>query len=179
MSDTETPDAAEVDDAAEEPVVSAPYGAIAASSSRGQVVLHVGREGYLDTISTARADGFVLCVDITAVDYANHLDRALPASIEGERFEVVVNLYDPVERRRVRIRAQVPESDPTIASIYSLYPGVDAPEREVYDMFGITFEGHPDPTRILMPEDWDGHPLRKDVSQGRIPVQFKSATNHR
>lgn len=174
--ETTTAPEAEVEAVTVAPV---PYGALAESSSRGQTVLHVGRDGYLDTVGAARADGFVLCIDVTAVDYANHLDRALPDAVEAERFELVVNLYDPTQRRRVRLRVQVPEADPTIASIYSMYPGADAPEREVFDMFGITFEGHPDPTRILMPEDWHGYPLRKDTSQGRIPVQFKSATNHR
>ena len=80
---------------------------------------------------------------------------------------------------RIRIRVQVPESDPTIPSLFGLYPGVEAPERETFDMFGIRFTGHPDLTRILMPEDWEGHPLRKDYSVGRVPVQFKEAPGPR
>ncbi|MEY3147960.1 MAG: hypothetical protein RL688_1179, partial [Actinomycetota bacterium] len=78
-------------------------------------------------------------------------------------------------RDRIRLRVQVPESDTTIASLFDLWPGTEAMEREVFDMFGISFDGHPDLTRILMPEDWDGHPLRKDYEIGRIPVQFKGA----
>jgi len=70
---------------------------------------------------------------------------------------------------------QVPESDPTIASLYSIYPGADALEREVYDLLGVAFEGHPDLSRIMMPEHWEGHPLRKDYATGAIPVQFKGA----
>lgn len=72
---------------------------------------------------------------------------------------------------------QVPESDPLLASLFDLWPGTEAMEREVFDMFGISFDGHPDLTRILMPEDWDGHPLRKDYSIGRIPVQFKGSNS--
>ncbi len=94
--------------------------------------------------------------------------------VEPERFEVVANLLDPTERSRVRIRIQVPESDPTVASLTSLHPGVDFHERETFDLFGIRFEGHPHLTRILMPDDWEGHPLRKDYAVGRIPVQFKA-----
>ena len=70
---------------------------------------------------------------------------------------------------------QVPEAAPVVASLFDLYPGTEAMERECFDMFGIEFADHPDLTRILMPEDWDGHPLRKDYEVGRIPVQFKGA----
>jgi NADH-quinone oxidoreductase subunit C len=73
------------------------------------------------------------------------------------------------------VRVAVPESDATLPSAFDLYPGTEAMEREVYDMFGIAFTGHPDLSRILMPEDWVGHPLRKDYAIGRIPVQFKGS----
>jgi len=115
-----------------------------------------------------------MCADLTAVDYLLHMHRALPATVHPERFEVVVNLLSIERRQRIRVRVQVPESDPTIASAFDLYPGAEAMEREVYDMFGISFSDHPDLTRILMPEDWDGHPLRKDDDPGRIPVQFSA-----
>ena len=82
-------------------------------------------------------------------------------------------------RQRVRIRVQVPESDPSVDSVTDVYPGVDAMEREAYDMVGIVFADHPDMTRILMPEDWEGHPLRKDYGVGRVPVQFKEAPGPR
>jgi NADH-quinone oxidoreductase subunit C len=72
---------------------------------------------------------------------------------------------------------QVPESDPTCPSLFELFPGTEALEREVFDMFGITFTDHPDMTRILMPEDWIGHPLRRDYSVGDIPVKFKGAAS--
>jgi NADH-quinone oxidoreductase subunit C len=102
-------------------------------------------------------------------------DRALPAGVVPERFEVVVNLLSTEMRRRIRLRVQVPEADPTLRSIYPLHPGTEAMERETYDMFGIVFTDHPDMSRILMPDDWEGHPLRKDFGIGRIPVQFKGA----
>ena len=74
----------------------------------------------------------------------------------------------------MRIRVQVPADDPTVPSLFDLYPGTEAMEREVFDLMGIAFADHPDLTRILMPDDWEGHPLRKDYSVGRIPVQFKA-----
>ena len=69
----------------------------------------------------------------------------------------------------------MPEHDCTAPTLFDIHPGTEAMERETFDMFGIVFEGHPDPSRILMPEDWIGHPLRKDYEVGRIPVQFKEA----
>jgi NADH-quinone oxidoreductase subunit C len=103
------------------------------------------------------------------------MGRALPDGVGRERFEVVVNLLDMAGRRRIRLRVQVPESDPSIPSLFDIHPGTEAMEREVFDMFGIAFDRHPDPSRILMPEDWIGHPLRKDYEIGEIPVQFKGA----
>jgi len=92
---------------------------------------------------------------------------------------VVVNLASLSMRQRVRIRVQVPESDPVVDSIVDVYAGADAMEREAFDLMGIVFSGHPDMTRILMPEDWEGHPLRKDYGVGRVPVQFKEAPGPR
>jgi NADH-quinone oxidoreductase subunit C len=116
-----------------------------------------------------------MCADLTAVDYSQYMHRPLPPGIAPERFEVVVNLLDVTNRRRIRLRVQVPESDPTLATLFDVHPGSEAMEREVYDMFGIEFTDHPDLSRILMPEDWIGHPLRKDYEIGKIPVQFKGA----
>jgi NADH-quinone oxidoreductase subunit C len=99
------------------------------------------------------------------------------AGVQPERFEVVVNLLSLTKRERIRLRVQVPADDTTLASLFDVHPGTEAHERETFDMFGITFEGHPDMTRILMPEDWDGHPLRKDYDQGFIPVQFKGTNS--
>ena len=115
-------------------------------------------------------------MDVTAVDYLTHqAPRHLPGEVTAERFEVVANLLNHRERARIRLRVQVPEGDPSCPSLWPLHAGVENLEREVYDMFGITFDGHPDMTRILMPETWEGHPLRKDYPVGQIPVQFKGA----
>jgi NADH-quinone oxidoreductase subunit C len=145
------------------------------TESFGQQVLHPSREAYADVMEALAADGYTMCVDLTAVDYSEHGSRTLPDGVVAERFEVVVNLLDMRERRRLRLRVQVPESDATLATLVAVHPGTEAMEREVFDMFGIRFDGHPDLTRILMPEDWEGHPLRKDYDAGRIPVQFKEA----
>lgn len=154
------------------------YG-VPVSSSRGQPVLHADQSSYEVLIGALRDDGFHSVVDVTAVDYLAHPARQLPAGVRAERFEVVVNLISYSRRQRVRVRVQVAESDPTLPSLFRVYPGTEAMEREVYDMFGIVFTGHPDLSRILMPEDWEGHPLRKDYSVGRVPVQFKEAPSTR
>jgi len=137
------------------------------------------RPGYLEMVTAYRDQGFELCSDLCAVDYLSHPGRSLPDGVVAERFEVVVNLTSLSLRRRVRVRVQVPEGDPVVASLFGVYAGVEAMEREAYDMFGIRFAGHPDLTRILMPEDWEGHPLRKDYGVGRVPVQFKEAPGPR
>jgi NADH-quinone oxidoreductase subunit C len=99
--------------------------------------------------------------------------------VTAERFEVVVNLLSLSQVRRVRVRVQVPADDAEVPTLFDLYPGTEAMEREAYDLFGIVFTGHPDMTRILLPEDWEGHPLRKDYGVGRVPVQFKGAPGPR
>jgi len=150
------------------------------SLSRGQLVIHPDRSGYLVLVRTLRDDGYRMCVDLTGVDYLVHTGRSLPAGVAPERFEVVANLLSMgPPARRIRVRVQVPESDPTIPSLFDLHPGVDLMEREAYDMFGIVFTGHPDLARLLMPDDWEGHPLRKDYGVGRIPVQFKGSPQPR
>jgi NADH-quinone oxidoreductase subunit C len=73
----------------------------------------------------------------------------------------------------VRVICAVPDADPSVPSLTGVYPGTNFPERETYDFFGIDFVGHPDLTRILMPDDWEGHPLRKDYPAARVPVTFK------
>ncbi len=147
------------------------------SWSRGQKVVHPSRQNYVALLKKLLDDGFTMCTDLTAVDFLTHPGRELPEGVVAERFEVVVNLIAIASKERLRIRVQVPEADPSIASAFDLWPGTEAMEREAFDMFGIRFEGHPDLTRILMPEDWDGYPLRKDYAVGRIPVQFKGANS--
>ena len=145
--------------------------------SRGQVVLHPSREQLVDLVRDLRDDeAFRVCTDVTAVDYlAYAAPRELPAGIEAQRYEVVVGLLSHEGRERLRLRVQVPGDDPTCPSLFDVHPGVEALEREVFDMFGIRFDGHPDLTRILMPDDWVGHPLRKDFGVGSVPVQFKDS----
>ena len=145
--------------------------------ARGQRVVHVARDELVSFVRTLRDEGWLQCLDVTAVDYLAHPQSDLPDGVEPERFEVVVLLMSHTARERLRIRVQVPESDPVVPSLFEVHPGTEAMEREVFDMFGISFEGHPDLTRILMPEDWEGHPLRKDYGIGRIPVQFKGTTS--
>jgi NADH-quinone oxidoreductase subunit C len=145
------------------------------TDSRGQVVLHPSREQYLGVVKALADEGYAMCVDLTGVDYLGLPGRTVAPGVAAERFEVVVNLLDIANRRRIRVRVQVPESDCALPSLFDVHPGTEAMERETFDMFGVEFTGHPDLSRILMPEDWIGHPLRKDYEVGRIPVQFKEA----
>ena len=176
MTDVPTGELGEDVPVEEEPALI--HGAIS-SLSHGQLVVHPDREAYLDVVRALRDDGYQMCVDVTGVDYLPHMGRPLPAGVRPERFEVVVNLLSFEPPRRIRLRVQVPESDPRLPTLFELHPGTEAMERETYDMFGIVFEGHPDLTRILMPDDWEGHPLRKDYGIGKIPVQFKGAPGPR
>lgn len=121
---------------------------------------------YHDHIKSLLEEGYEMMMDLTAVDWFRKKEP---------RFEVVVNLLSLSKNIRKTIKVQVPDENLTIPSITDIYPGANFYEREVFDMFGIVFENHPDLTRILMPDDWIGHPLRKDYGSGRIPVQFKNA----
>ena len=145
----------------------------------GHELLFVSREEYQAKVASLRSEGYNLLSDLCAVDYLTHSGRALPENVEPERFELSVVLTSTGRGRKLRIRVQIPESDPVVDSLFDLYSGSEAMEREAFDMIGIVFRGHPDLTRILMPEDWEGHPLRKDYSVGRVPVQFKEAPGPR
>jgi NADH-quinone oxidoreductase subunit C len=157
------------EDAGPEPIHGAPV-----TVALGETTLHPEREKLAEVVKALREDGYVMCLDVTAVDHlANAAPRTLPADVTPERFEVVATVISHQDRTRLRVKVQVPEDDPVVPTLFEVHPGTEALEREVFDMFGIRFDGHPDLTRILMPEDWDGHPLRKDYAVGRIPVQFK------
>jgi len=166
----------------EEPVISdevaaavvARFEGSTATESHGQPVVYVDRAVFADVARFLRDDqGFTMCVDVTAVDHLLSGSRWEPESVALERFEVVANFLSHARNRRLRIICQVPGDDPTVPSLTGVYLGTNFPERETYDLFGITFEGHPDLTRILMPDDWHGHPLRKDDAPARVPVTFK------
>jgi len=184
MSEAETPsidEAAGVEGSAEaaSPSPELLHG-VPVSDSRGQVVLHPSRDEYVGLVALLRESGYWICVDLCGVDYLGYgPQRNLPAGVTAERFEVVVGILNHTDRTRLRLRVQVPESDAQVSTLFHLHPSVENPEREVFDMFGIQFKGHPDMTRILMPDEWIGHPLRKDYELGAIPVQFKGASTRR
>ena len=129
----------------------------------GQRVLHPAVEELIDLVTELKQEGFNMVVDLTAVDYFSFPTRTdLPESVNPERFEVVISMINHQTRERLRLRVQIEEQNPVAPSLFDLYPGTESMEREVFDMFGINFSDHPDLTRILMPEDWKGHPLIKD-----------------
>ncbi len=103
--------------------------------------------------------------DISAVDYYPDNDRP-------ERFGVSYHLYSMLYNRRLRVKVYLPEEEPEVPTVTAIWPGANWPEREIFDMMGINFAGHPDMRRVLMPEDWDGHPHRRDYPLGYEQVQF-------
>ena len=134
---------------------------------RGELTLHVAREALPTVARTMRDDPalrFEICTGVSGVHFPNEAGRELHA---------VYHLLSITHNRRVRLEVSAPEGDPTIPSVVETYPAADWHERETWDMFGIVFEGHPALTRILMPDDWPGHPQRKDYPLGGIPVEYK------
>jgi NADH-quinone oxidoreductase subunit C len=155
------------------------YGVLA-DDTGDWLVLYPAADQWLDLGRALLADGFRMCLDLTAVDYLTYRGhRPLPDGVTGERFEVVAAFTNIETGARVRAKVQLSADAPAVDSLVQLYPGADFLEREVFDMFGIDFVGHPDLSRILMPETWQGHPLRKDYAIGAIPVQFKGAPGPR
>jgi NADH-quinone oxidoreductase subunit C len=142
-------------------------------------VVFPARGEYHEVVAAFKEAGFEMLADLTVVDYLTHPGRTLPTGVAPERFELAVVLLSLEQHERARLRVQVPEAQPVVASVWDLFRGAEAMEREAFDMFGVVFDGHPDLTRILMPEDWEGHPLRKDFGVGRVPVHFKEAPGPR
>lgn len=143
-----------------------PFPDVAWMVSAGQDVAMVPKESWRAFATAAKEAGFEMAADVTAVDYLGK---------KRTRFEVVAGLLSVQHGLRLRCRIPVEAADPTCPSLVPVYPGANFFEREIYDMFGISFDDHPDMTRILMPDDWEGHPLRKDYGVGSVPVQFKAA----
>ncbi|MFQ6016273.1 MAG: NADH-quinone oxidoreductase subunit C [Anaerolineae bacterium] len=132
---------------------------------RGETTIMVKKERIVDVALFLRDDeelGYNFLSTICGVDYLGR----------EPRFAVVYHLCSMTNKRRVRLKVLVDEDDPVVPTLTTLWPGANWYEREVYDMFGISFDGHPDLRRILMPDDWEGHPLRKDYPLGREEVAF-------
>jgi NADH-quinone oxidoreductase subunit C len=137
---------------------------------RGELTLFVRRESLLAVVRQLRDQPelrFEMCMGVSGVHYPQETGRELHA--------IYPLLSITNGGRRIRLEVVAPDSDPHIPSIVSVYPGNDWHERETWDMFGIIFDGHPALTRILMPDDWPGHPQRKDYPLGGIPVEYKGA----
>ena len=128
--------------------------------------LDIKVDDYFQKVEELKNNGFEMMVDLTAVDWFRKKEP---------RFEIVVQFLSTSKNSRKTVKVFVNDEDLTLPSITDIYPSANFYEREAYDMFGIVFEDHPDLTRILMPDDWEGHPLRKNYGSGRIPVQFKNA----
>jgi NADH-quinone oxidoreductase subunit C len=136
---------------------------------RGEITFYVQRERIVELCRTLRDDEdlrFELCSSVSGVDYG--VDVA-------QRLHVVYHLTSMTYRRRIRLEVALDVDDARVPSVVEVYPTADWHERETWDMFGVVFEGHPALTRILMPDDWDGHPQRKDYPLGGIPVEYKGA----
>ena len=137
---------------------------------RGELTLHVRREYLVAVARTLRDEpalAFELCGGVSGVHYLNDIGRELHA---------VYPLASITHNRRLRLEVSVPDADPHIPSVVDVYPGCNWHERETWDFFGIIFDGHPGLTRIEMPDDWKGHPQRKDYPLGGIPVEYRGAT---
>ena len=135
---------------------------------RGELTLHVKREKLVEVSKILRDSlKFEMCMGVSGVNY--------PADA-GRELHVVYPLLSLTNNRRIRLEVSVPDSDAHIPSVVEVWAGNNWHERETFDMFGIIFDGHPGLTRILMPDDWQGHPQRKDYALGGIPVEYKGAT---
>jgi NADH-quinone oxidoreductase subunit C len=137
---------------------------------RGELTLHVRREHFAGVAQQMRDDAtlrFELLSSLSGVHYPMDAGREL---------HVVYELTSMTHNRRVRLEVAVSEDDPHIPSATRIWPTADFHERETWDMFGVVFDGHPALTRIMMPDDWPGHPQRKDYPLGGVPVEYKGAS---
>ncbi|MEU7832739.1 NADH-quinone oxidoreductase subunit C [Nonomuraea sp. NPDC049129] len=137
---------------------------------RGELTLHVKRERLVEVCQKLRDEPalrFELSLGVSGVHYPH---------LKGEELHAVIHLCSITHNRRVRVEVSAPDEDPHIPSTVGVFPGHDWHEREAYDFFGIVFDGHPGLTRIMMPDDWEGHPQRKDYPLGGIPVEYRGAT---
>ena len=144
--------------------------------SAGDDWVRVAPESIRDVLRGLQSEGYEVLLFLTCVD---HLATPPPtgAGPAGEapgRFELVYQLRDMDRKRLLRVRTFVGGDDPEIESVHDLYPPANWDERETWDLFGIRFQGHPGLTRILMPDDWVGHPLRRDYPVGGEPVDFSA-----
>ena len=129
-------------------------------------IINTTVEEYKKLVESLHSENYEMMVDLTVVDWFRKKEP---------RFEVVVQFLSITKNQRKTLKVFVDDEDLSIPSITDIYPSANFYEREAFDMFGINFLEHPDLTRILMPDDWNGHPLRKNYGSGRIPVQFKNA----
>jgi len=135
---------------------------------RGEITFHVRRQDLVAVAKVLRDEQrFEFCAGVSGVHYPDDTGRELHA---------VYHLLSMTHNRRIRVEVSCPDADPHIPSIVSVYPTNDWHEREAWDFFGIIFDGHPALTRIQMPDDWPGHPQRKDYPLGGIPVEYKGGT---
>jgi NADH-quinone oxidoreductase subunit C len=137
---------------------------------RNELTLYVKRDhlrAVALTLRNTESLRFEMCMGVSGVHYPDEKDRELHA---------VYELLSLTHNRRIRLEVALPDSDPHLPSLVEVWGGVNWHERETFDMFGIIFDGHPGLTRILMPDDWQGHPQRKDYPLGGIPVEYKGAT---
>jgi NADH-quinone oxidoreductase subunit C len=134
-----------------------------------EITFHIRRERLLEVAQVLRDDPalrFELCLGVSGVHWPGDTGRELHA---------VYPLLSITHNRRVKLEVSCPDTDPHIPSLYSVYPTNDWHERETFDFFGVVFDGHPSLSRIEMPDDWPGHPQRKDYPLGGIPVEYKGA----
>jgi NADH-quinone oxidoreductase subunit C len=137
---------------------------------RGELTFHVRRDAIVAVCRALRDDPdlrFELLSGVSGVHYPHDTGRELHA---------LYHFLSITHNRRVRVEVSAPDADPHIPSVVEVYPTADWHERETWDFFGIQFDGHPALTRIQMPDDWPGHPQRKDYPLGGIPVEYKGAT---